>query len=150
MNHQQVNPSARRKARHYAMQALYQWHMTQYPLNDIEAQFRTDYEQEFKKVDVAFFHELVHEVPANLTELEQAFTPFLDRDFSELDPIELALLRLGTYELLKRIDIPFKVAINETVSLAKKFGATDGHKYINGILDKVAQQARAVERQAQQ
>lgn len=146
---QQFNPSARRKARHYAMQAMYQWHMTKYPLNEIEAQFRTDYEQEFKKVDVAFFHELVHEIPANLTELEEAFTPFLDRDFTELDPIELALLRLGTYELLKRIDIPFKVAINETVTLAKKFGATDGHKYINGVLDKVAQKARAVEVNAQ-
>ena len=146
---QQFNPSARRKARHYAMQALYQWHMTKYPLNEIEAQFRTDYEKEFKKVDVAFFHELVHEIPANLTELQEAFTPFLDRDFSELDPIELALLRLGTYELLKRIDIPFKVAINETVTLAKKFGATDGHKYINGVLDKVAQQARTVEVNAQ-
>jgi N utilization substance protein B len=143
---QQVNPSARRKARHYAMQALYQWHMTKYPLNEIEAQFRTDYEQEFKKVDSDFFHELVHEVPANLTELQDTFTPHLvERTLEELDPIELALLRLGSYELLKRIDIPFKVAINETVSLAKKFGAAEGHKYINGVLDKVAQDVRAVE-----
>jgi N utilization substance protein B len=149
VSNQQVNPSARRKARHYAMQALYQWHMTQYPLNEIEAQFRTDYANEFKKVDVDFFHELVHEIPANLTELQDVFTPHLDRELTELDPIELALLRLGSYELLKRIDIPFKVAINETVSLAKKFGATDGHKYINGVLDKVAQDVRAVEMKAQ-
>ncbi len=146
MTNQQVNPAARRKARHYAMQALYQWQMTKNPLNEIEAQFRTDYD--FSKVDSAFFHELVHEVPGNLSEVEQSFIPHLDRELKELDPIELALLRLGSYELLKRIDIPFKVAINETVNLAKKFGATDGHKYINGVLDKVAQDLREVEVQA--
>lgn len=136
-------PAARRKARHYGMQALYQWQMTKDPVRDIELQFLSDYD--FEKVDVEYFHDIVHHVPASVEELEEAFKPYLDRDISDLDPIELSLLRLGSYELVKRIDIPYKVVINEAVALAKKFGATDGHKYINGVLDKLAQQARAVE-----
>lgn len=138
------SPAARRKARHYGMQALYQWQMTKNPLNEIEAQFQTDYD--FSKVDTAYFSELVHRVPAHLSELESAFSDFLQgRDMKELDPIELALLRLGSYELIKRIDIPYKVVINEAVSLAKKFGASESHKYINAVLDKLAQKVRAVE-----
>jgi len=138
------SPAARRKARHYGMQALYQWQMTKNPLNDIEAQFHTDYD--LSKVDKDYFSELVHQVPANLKELEDAFAPYLQgRSMEELDPIELALLRLGSYELIKRIDVPYKVAINEAVTLAKKFGAADGHKYINAVLDKLAQDVRAVE-----
>ncbi|MBL4827646.1 MAG: transcription antitermination factor NusB [Spongiibacteraceae bacterium] len=138
-----VNPSARRKARHYGMQALYQWQMSKDSLNSIEAQFLSDYD--FSKVDKEFFHEIIHQVPANVNELEAAFASVIDRKVSELDPIELALLRLGSYELIKRIDIPYKVVINEAVALAKKFGATDGHKYINGVLDRLAQETRAVE-----
>lgn len=141
------NPGARRKARHYGMQALYQWQMTKYPVNEIELQFLADYD--FSKVDVEYFHDIIHHVPANLEELEQAFIPYLDRDIEELDPIELALLRLGSYELVKRIDIPYKVAINEAIALAKKFGATDGHKYINGVLDHLAQKFRRIEINAQ-
>jgi len=140
---QEFNPAARRKARHYGMQALYQWQMTKDAVADIELQFLADYD--FSKVDVEYFHDIIHHIPANLEELEQAFTPNLDRVIEELDPIELALLRLGSYELVKRIDIPYKVVINEAVSLAKKFGATDGHKYINGVLDKLAQDVRAIE-----
>ncbi len=145
-NKQEFNPAARRKARHYGMQALYQWQMTKDPLREIELQFLSDYD--FTRVDVEYFHDIIHQVPGNLEELETAFKPHLDRDISELDPIELALLRLGSYELIKRIDIPYKVAINEAVALAKKFGATDGHKYINGVLDKLAQDTRAIEIQA--
>ncbi|WP_339338889.1 transcription antitermination factor NusB [uncultured Oceanicoccus sp.] len=139
----EFNPAARRRARHYGMQALYQWQMTKNPVAEIELQFLTDYD--FSKVDVEYFHDIIHHVPANLAELEQAFTPHLDRAIEELDPIELALLRLASYELTKRIDIPYKVVINEAVSLAKKFGATDGHKYINGVLDRQAQDVRAIE-----
>ena len=138
------NPAARRKARHYGMQAIYQWQMTQNPLNDIEAQFLVDYD--FNSVDREYFHELVFEIPACISELEAAYADFLQgRDAEELDPIELALLRLGSYELVKRIDIPYKVAINEAVSLAKKFGAAESHKYINAVLDKLAQKVRAIE-----
>ena len=143
----EFNPGARRKARHYGMQALYQWHMTRDAVSEIELQFLADYD--FSKVDVEYFHDIIHHVPANLDELEDAFKPCLDRDIAELDPIELALLRLGSYELVKRIDIPYKVAINEAVSLAKKFGATDGHKYINAVLDKLAQSVRQIEVRAE-
>lgn len=137
------NPAARRKARHYGMQALYQWQMTKESLAEIELQFLTDYD--FDKVDVDFFRDIVHQVPASIAELEGAFSKYLDRELKDLDAIELALLRLGTYELIKRIDIPYKVVINEAVSLAKKFGATDGHKYINGVLDKLAKDYRQIE-----
>ena len=138
------NPAARRKARHYGMQAIYQWQMTQNPLDEIEANFLVDYD--FSNVDKAYFHELVFEVPACVSELEAAYSDFLQgRAAEELDPIELALLRVGSYELVKRIDIPYKVAINEAVSLAKKFGAAESHKYINAVLDKLAQKVRALE-----
>jgi N utilization substance protein B len=138
------NPAARRKARHYGLQALYQWQMTKNNLADIESQFLTDYD--FGNVDGEYFHELVFQIPSCLSELETAFAEFLQgRNIDELDPIELALLRVGSYELVKRIDIPYKVAINEAVSLAKKFGAAESHKYINAVLDKLAKKVRAIE-----
>ncbi len=133
----------RRKARHYGMQALYQWHMAGASLSIIEAEFRDDYD--FTHVDGEYFHALVHEIPACIDELEEILEPMLDRKLDELDPIERTLLRMGTFELSRRIDVPYKVVINEAVSLAKKFGATDGHKYINGVLDKVARTLRKVE-----
>ncbi len=133
----------RHKARHYAMQGLYQWQMAGSAINDIEAEFNADYDM--SKVDVAYFKDLLHGVPANLSELEGLYEPLLDRKLSSLDQVETALLRMGTYELLKRIDVPYKVVINESVGLAKKFGAAESHKYINGILDKIAQQLRAAE-----
>ncbi len=137
------NPALRHKARHYAMQALYQWHVSRNALQQIENQFRAEYD--FSQVDIEFFQELLHNIPAQLNDIDALFAPHLDRPVKEVTPIELALLRIGTYELAHRIDIPFKVAINEAVSLAKKFGAAESHKYINGILDNVAKQTRAVE-----
>ncbi|MBN7795493.1 transcription antitermination factor NusB [Parahaliea mediterranea] len=133
----------RRKARHYGMQALYQWHMAQAPLNEIEAEFRTDYD--FRHVDSDYFHALLHGVPAQVDALEDILTPLIDRDLNELDPIERTLLRMGTWELAHRLDVPYRVVINEAVALAKKFGATDSHKYINGVLDKAARELRKVE-----
>lgn len=137
------NPALRHKARHYAMQALYQWQMSQNPLQQIEQQFRGEYD--FSQVDLEFFQELLHRVPAQLGDIDALIAPHIDRAINELTPIELALLRIGTYELAYRIDVPFKVAINEAVSLAKKFGAAESHKYINGVLDNIAKQTRAVE-----
>lgn len=133
----------RRKARHYALQALYQWQISRNALSDIEVQFRTEYD--FSKTDVEYFQALLHGVPQHVGELERTFEPLLDRAVKDLTPIELTLLRMGTFELAHRIDVPFKVVINEAVSLAKKFGATDSHKYINGVMDKLAQQLRQVE-----
>jgi len=137
------NAARRHKARHYGMQALYQWQISRNALRDIENQFRAEYD--FSQVDLEFFQELLHQIPAQLGELELIFSPYLDRPLKDLTPIELSLLRMGTYELAHRIDVPFKVAINEAVSLAKKFGAAESHKYINGVLDNVAKQLRAVE-----
>jgi N utilization substance protein B len=133
----------RRKARHYGMQALYQWHMAGAPVSDIEAEFRSDYD--FTHVDLEYFQSLLHDIPACVDELDNAMAPLLDRKLDDLDPIERTLLRMGMYELSRRIDVPYKVVINEEVALAKKFGATDSHKYVNGVLDKAARQLRKVE-----
>ena len=147
VSEQQQKIAKRRKARHYAVQALYQWKMSQSSLNKIEAEFRTD--NDFNKVDSDYFHELIHEVPAQLGEIDQAIVPTLtDRSFNEIGPVETALLRMSVYELKNRLDIPYKVVINEGVSLAKKFGATDSHKFINAVLDKVAESYRSVELKA--
>lgn len=133
----------RRKARHYAMQALYQWLMAGAQLNTIEAEFRAEYD--FSHVDLEYFQAILHGVPANVDELEGVFEPLLDRKIDDLDPIERTLLRMGTFELKERIDVPYKVVINEAIALTKKFGATDAHKYINGVLDKVARELRKAE-----
>lgn len=125
------------------MQSLYQWYMAQGSLSDIEAQFREEYD--FSHVDLAYYQALVHGVPAEVGELEALMAPLLDRPMEELDPIEHTLLRIGLYELRDRLDVPYKVVINEAVTLAKKFGATDSHKYVNGVLDKAARELRQVE-----
>src|SRR5688572_17681237 len=140
----QTLPAQRSKARHYAMQALYQWSVSQNPLNVIEAEFHTD--NDMTVVDTDYFHELVHQVPAQLATVETDFLPYVtDMALHELDPITLALLRLATYELRFRPDVPYKVVINESLRLAKKFGATDSYKFINGVLDKVAARLRSAE-----
>ena len=98
---------------------------------------------------MAYFSELLHKVPASLDELDEALLPYLDRSsIEEVDPIERAILRLGVYELKFKMDVPFKVVISEGVHLAKTFGSAESHKYINGILDKVARQLRKVEMKA--
>lgn len=136
--------ATRRMARHYTMQALYQWKMGGNSVNSIEAEFRVD--NDMTNVDVEYFHEILHGVPEHLSDLEAAFEPFLvERSLLELDPVTQALLRMATYELKFRIDVPYKVIINEAVALAKKFGAEDSHKFINGVLDKTAAIVRAPE-----
>ena len=144
---QDPTPSQRSKARHYAMQALYQWQMTSSGLNVIEAEFHTD--NDMTKVDNAYFHELVHQVAANLAQVETDFLPFVnDITLAQIDPVTLALLRMSVYEMRFRVDVPYKVVINEALRLAKKFGATDSYKFINGVLDKVAERLRQPEVQA--
>ena len=140
---QQQLIARRRKARHYALQALYQWHMAGAATTDIEAEFRTDYD--FKVVDLEYFQSIVHSVPSMVDELDDLYSALLDRELDELDPIERSLLRMGTFELRDRIDVPYKVVINESVALAKKFGASDSYKYVNGVLDKLARQLRSPE-----
>lgn len=133
----------RRKARHYGLQALYQWSMAGSTLSDIEAEFRTD--NDFRHTDGEYFTALLKGVALDVDALETLFSPCLDRALDDLDPIERNLLRMGTFELRDRIDVPYKVVINEAVSLAKKFGASESHRYINGVLDKVARELRSVE-----
>lgn len=125
------------------MQALYQWYMTAAEPAAIEAEFLTEYDM--ARVDTEYFHTLLHGAISKSDELTPLFAEHLDRAVEDLDPVELALLRLGVFELLQCIDVPYKAVINENVNLAKKFGATDSHKYINGVLDKVARTLRKVE-----
>ena len=133
----------RRVARSLAMQALYQWHMAGQSLNEIEAQFRVD--NDFSDVDAAYFREILHGVPAHKGENDAALVPCLDITIEELDPVELSVLRLSTWELIKRVDVPYRVVINEGIELAKVFGSTDGHKFVNGVLDKLAPRLREAE-----
>ena len=136
--------ATRSRARHFAMQAIYQWQMNGNALNVIEAEFYAD--NDMTKVDVEYFTELFHGVAANITELDEIYTPYLTSIMLEqLDPITRALLRLSTYEFKFRVDVPYKVVINESLNLAKKFGAEDSHKFINGVLDKTCLDLGAAE-----
>ncbi len=125
------------------MQALYQWDLSGSSLSEIEVQFLEN--EDFSRADKDYFHELLHQVPARLDEVEQSFSVYLDRSLNEVDPVERAVLRLATYELMVRLDIPYKVIINESVNLTKKFGAEQAYKYVNGVLDQTARKLRAVE-----
>ena len=134
---------ARSLARERAMQALYQWQMTGQNLADIELQFIT--EQDMKGVDKEYFKELLHEVPKRIDEFDALSKDLLSRPIEQVDPVERAILRIGLYELKQRVDIPYRVVINEAVELAKSFGAEAGHKFVNGTLDKAAKSLREVE-----
>ena len=133
----------RKRARAMCVQALYKQVIAGGSAFDVESEFITD--QDMSKIDRDYFTDLFHGVNSKLDEIDESFRIYLDRDHSELTPIELVILRQGAYELLHRLDVPFKVVINENVELAKSFGATDAHKYVNGILDKLAQKVRKVE-----
>lgn len=136
----------RSNARKKAMQALYQWSMAGNDLNEIEVQFHE--EQNMEKVDQDYFHELLHKIPELVDELDQMIAPHLDRETDRLDPIEQAILRLSTYEMKNRLDVPFKVVLSESIVLAKLFGADTSYKYVNGVLDKLAKELRSVEIQS--
>ena len=135
--------SSRTNARKAAVQALYQWQMTGQSLVEIERQFKE--EDRLKDVQKSYFTELFHGVPKNLTEIDLELTEFVDRPVDMIDPVERAILRIGVYELINRLDMPYRVVLNEGINLAKYFGADGSHKCVNGILDKVAQQKRTVE-----
>ncbi len=139
---------ARTNARRNALQALYQWQMTGQSLTVIELQFEQD--ERLKNAQRSYFSELFHGVPRNLKAIDQELVAFVDRPVEKIDPVERAILRIGVYELIHRLDVPSRVILNEGVNLAKYFGAEESHKYINGILDKVARQLRAEEIKARQ
>lgn len=141
-----ATPKQRQKTRRLLVQALYSWELGGSDLATIEAEFHLD--NNMAKADAEFFHEVLHAVPKQLTALDDSYAPHLDRTVAELDPISRAVLRLASYELAERLDVPYKVVINEGVNLAKTFGPTDAYKYINGVLDKVAGQLRRLEVEA--
>ncbi len=122
------------------MQALYQWDLTKQDAGDIETQFSQIHDMQ--NVDKKFLREIMSEVPKVEAELEAAITPFIGRDFSALDPVERAILRLGAYELSYRSDVPTRVVMNEMIELAKTFGSDHSYKFINGVMDKLGKNLR--------
>jgi len=133
----------RSSAREKAMQALYQWTISGNNLPDIEVQFHA--EQNMSKVDLDYFHELLHGVPTQLTEIDAMLAPFMDRQDEMLDHVEQAILRLSAWELRNRPDVPYQVVIKEAIHLARAFGAAQSHKFVNGVLDKLARECRSTE-----
>lgn len=134
---------ARTLARRSALQALYQWQMTGQDLSEIERQFVE--EHGLGAADAAYFNELLHEIPKRLDAIDAALAEFVDRAIAHIDPVERATLRIGVYELLFHPEIPYRVILNEGINLAKDFGAAHSHKYVNGILDKIAHKHRTEE-----
>ena len=138
--------SARRRSRELALQGLYEWLVSGTDAGVIDAHMR---EQEgYDKADRAHFDALLTGCIVEAADLDAVLAKFVDRKTTELSPVEHAVLMIGAYELKHCLDIPYKVAINEAVELAKSFGGTDGHKYVNGVLDKTAGDLRPVEVQA--
>lgn len=135
---------ARRRARLRALQALYQHEFNPQPSRHLVEQFMAT--QDMAGTDVDYFSELLKQVITGTGALDEALAPYLDIPVKRLDPTERCILRLAVYELLHRPDIPYRVVINEAVGLAKKFGAADGHKFVNGVLDKAVVELRAAER----
>lgn len=133
----------RRKSREAALQGIYQWKLAGASAYEIESHFRE--EEEYSKCDPEYFSRLLKGTISEAETLEQAIRPFLDREFSELSPVEASILLMGTFELRNQPEIPYRVVINEAVELAKLYGGTDGHKYVNGVLDRVASRLRASE-----
>jgi N utilization substance protein B len=137
-----VKPSARRRARECAVQALYSWQISKNDIADVEVEYLA--EQDTKDVDVNYFRELFTGAATHAAELDKLMAPYLSRTLDELGQIERAILRLAIYELTKREDVPYKVVINEAIELGKVFGADDSHKFVNGVLDKVAPKVRKI------
>jgi len=133
-----LKPAERRKARQLALQAIYQWQLTQDNVADIAEQFKL--EQPTKGVDLPYFELLLTGVATNVSNLDAIFSGFLSRKLEDLDQIDKGILRLATYELTYCKDVPYKVVINEAIELAKSFAADDSHKFVNGVLDKVVKQ----------
>jgi len=139
-----VDPRARRRARRALIQAVYQWQLSGGTPDSIAAQFRDS--GALDKADQAFFDECLAGIIRGADALDDCFAGYLDRKLTELNHVERAILRAGAYELKKRIDVPFKVVIDEYVELAKIFGAAESHRYVNGVLDRVSMDLRRVER----
>lgn len=138
-----VQKSPRHRARELALQGVYQWRVSGSDATEIEAHLQG--EKNLGRYDKPMYSKLLRGVLANQEELQILLTPYLDRALDELSTVEFSVLLLAGFELAHQLDVPYKVVINEAVELAKTFGGTDGHKYVNGVLDKLAPKVRAVE-----
>jgi N utilization substance protein B len=134
---------ARTRARRYCMQALYQWDLSGLDMAEIQRQFFEA--EDFTNADGGYFIELLNGVKTRIERIDSHISEFIDRPISQLDPVERAILRIACYELLFRHDIPYRVSINEAILLARKFGAEQGHAFINGVLDNMARKIRPAE-----
>jgi N utilization substance protein B len=132
----EYSSGARTVARKLAMQALYRWQLNSCEWQDLISEFAAD--PDMPRADADYFQSLICGICSSREQLDGALKPLLDRDPAHLDPVEHAVLLIGGYELQHRPDVPFRVVINEAVGLARRFGATDGHKFINGVLDRAA------------
>lgn len=140
---QRIMHAERSKARRCALQAVYQWQMTAMDIGDIVAQFAGS--SEYRGIDPDYFEDLLQGVVQNVSQLDAELAPALDRGMELVDPIERAVLRIATYELLFRADVPCRVILNEAVLLARKFGAEQGYAFVNGVLDRLAHRLRSAE-----
>jgi N utilization substance protein B len=133
----------RHLSRELALQGIYQWRLAGGNAGDIDAQLREV--RIFSKADERYFSDLLHGVLKHTSALEEQIQPCLDRQLTELSPVEFSILLLSTYELIHHLEIPYRAIINEAIELAKSYGGTDGHKYVNGVLDKLAGRLRTTE-----
>ena len=138
-----IDPAARSRARRRALQAVYAWQLSGSSMNKVLEQFRD--EQDMEIADLEYFEDLLRGLEAHLAQVDEALAPFIDRPLEQVDPIERGVLRLAVYELLHRLDVPYRVIINEAIEIAKRFGSEHGHTYINGVPDRGAQSWRAAE-----
>ena len=137
--------AAKRKARRFAVQGIYEWQMSHNPVHEIKARARV--ENAMHKVDLNYYHELLTQVVTQHEALDELLIPVLDRELKALDGVEHATLRLGAYELRDHLEIPYRVVLDEAIELAKHFGGADSHKYINGVLDRLSSSLREAEKQ---
>ncbi len=137
------SPHERARARRYAMQALYQWDLSKVDLLEIRSQFLET--EDFTRTDEPYFIELLSDIQRHIENIDKNISENIDRPIKQLDPVERAILRIAVYELLFRVDIPYRVSINEAIQLAKKFGAEQGHTFVNGVLDHAARSIRPEE-----
>ena len=138
-----IDPVHRSRARRRALQAIYAWQMSGGTAQEVIAQFA--HEQAHEIADLEYFEDLVRGVMKHKGELDEALAPFLDRTVEQVDPIERAALRIAAYELRHRIDVPYRVVINEAIDTTKRFGSEHGHTFVNGVLDHAAAAWRTAE-----
>jgi N utilization substance protein B len=138
-----IDLAARSRARRRAAQAVYAWQVGGNPMIHVIEEFR--HEQDMEVADLGYFEDLLRGVEKHCAELDAGLVPFLDREMMQVDPLERAVLRLAAYELRYRLDVPYRVVINEAIEVTKRFGAEHGHTYVNGVLDKAAREWRGTE-----